>query len=61
MLWGHVDETENFTLVSRRSYNREFRYLTNKQSAGDDDDEIFLNKNQTTVEWRPHWYRLLGA
>ena len=20
---------------------------------------LFLNKNQTTVEWRPHWYRLL--
>jgi len=21
---------------------------------------LFLNKNQTTVEWRPHWYRLQG-
>ena len=21
---------------------------------------FFLNKNQTTVEWRPHWYRLQG-
>ena len=20
---------------------------------------LFLKKNQTTVEWRPHWYRLL--